>query len=74
MYYEDPDKNIVELFYDKGLTEEPACGVLCGGRPLHSGGTAFDPHDLLKELRDGKAVADLIAWVPTGRVTSRLCM
>jgi len=66
MYYEDPDKNIVELFYDKGLTEEQLVEFYAGGDRYILGATAFDPHDLLKELRDGKAVADLIAWSPPG--------
>jgi hypothetical protein len=52
MYYEDPDHNAVELFYDNKFSEEQIL--------------AFDPAELLQELRTGKIVAELTAWSPRG--------
>ncbi|HTF51605.1 MAG TPA: VOC family protein [Pseudonocardia sp.] len=66
IYYADPDKNIVELFYDKGLTEEQLLEFYAGGDRYILGASPFDPDELLKGLRDGKAVAELVAWAPPG--------
>jgi catechol-2,3-dioxygenase len=64
VYYSDPDNNTVELFYDKGLTEEQLQEFYAGGDRYILGATPFDPDELLKGLRDGKPVADLVAWAP----------
>jgi catechol-2,3-dioxygenase len=64
IYYEDPDKNIVEMFYDKGLTEEELQEFYAGGDRYILGATPFDPDALVKGLRDGKPVAELVAWSP----------
>jgi len=66
IYYQDPDKNIVELFYDKGLTEEQLLEFYAGGDHYILGAAPFDPDELLRGLRAGKAVADLVAWTPPG--------
>jgi catechol-2,3-dioxygenase len=64
IYYQDPDKNIVELFYDKDLTEEQLRDFYAGGDRYILGATAFDPDELLKGLRAGTPAAELVAWSP----------
>jgi len=64
MYYEDPDKNTIELYYDSGYTEEDMVAFYAGGDRYVTSPTRFDPAELLKELRNGKSVAELIAWSP----------
>jgi len=66
IYYEDPDKNIVELFYDKGLTEEQLVEFYARGDRFILGAIAVDPLELLKGRRAGRAVAELVAWSPPG--------
>jgi catechol-2,3-dioxygenase len=64
IYYEDPDRNNIELYYDSGYTEDDMLAFYAGGDRYILGATPFDPADLLKELRNGKSVAELIAWSP----------
>jgi catechol-2,3-dioxygenase len=66
IYYQDPDKNIVELFYDKGLTEEQLLEFYSKGDRYILGAVPFDADELLRGLRAGKAVAELVAWAPPG--------
>ena len=65
MYYQDPDKNTVELFYDNGYTEEQLTAHFAGGDHYVVGGIPFDPAELLKRLGNGEAVATLTAWSPS---------
>jgi catechol-2,3-dioxygenase len=67
MYYQDPDNNTVELFYDSGYTEEQLIEHFAGGDRYVLGGIPFDPAELMKRLGDGEAVAELIAWAPQGQ-------
>jgi catechol-2,3-dioxygenase len=64
MYYEDPDRNNIELYYDCGYTEEGVVAFYAEGDRYILSPTPFDPADLLKELRNGKPEAELIAWSP----------
>jgi catechol-2,3-dioxygenase len=64
LYYEDPSKNTVELYYDTKYTEEQIAEHYAGGDRYVLGATPFDPAQLLKELRSGTPVAELIAWAP----------
>jgi len=64
MYYEDPDRNTIELYYDCGYTEDDMVAFYAGGDRYVMGPTPFDPVALMKELRNGKPVAELIAWSP----------
>jgi len=66
IYYQDPDKNTVELFYDKGLTEEQLLEFYAKGDRYILGAAPFDPDELLQGLQAGKAVAELVAWAPPG--------
>jgi 2,4-dichlorophenol 6-monooxygenase len=66
IYYQDPDKNTVELFYDKGLTEEQLLDFYAGGDRYILGAAPFDPDALLRGLRAGQAEAELVAWAPPG--------
>jgi catechol-2,3-dioxygenase len=67
MYYDDPDKNSVELYLDSGYTEEELAAFYGGGDSYVLGATPFDPAALLKGLGEGKSVAELIAWSPPGK-------
>jgi catechol-2,3-dioxygenase len=62
MYYADPNKNTVELYYDTEYSEEQIAAFYAGGDQYVLGAIPFDPAATLKELRDGKSVAELIAW------------
>jgi catechol-2,3-dioxygenase len=64
MYYQDPSKNGVELYFDSGYDEEQITAFYQGGDRYVLGARPFDPAATLKELRDGKPVAELIAWAP----------
>jgi catechol-2,3-dioxygenase len=64
MYYEDPDKNVVELFYDTQYTEEQIAEFYAGGDSYVLSAIPFDPAKMLAELRGGKTVAELTAWSP----------
>ena len=64
MYYQDPDKNTVELFYDTGYTEEQLIEFFAGGDRYVVGGIPFNPVELLGRLSDGEAIATLTAWAP----------
>jgi len=64
MYYEDPDKNTIELYYDSGYTEEDMVAFYAGGDRYILSPTPFDPAELQKQLHSGKSVAELIAWSP----------
>ena len=64
MYYEDPDKNTIELYFDSGYTEDDMVAFYAGGDRYVTSPTPFDPAELLKDLRNGKSVAELIAWSP----------
>jgi 2,4-dichlorophenol 6-monooxygenase len=66
IYYQDPDKNIVELFYDKGLSEEQLLEFYAKGDRYILGAVPFDPDEWLRGLRAGTAVAELVAWAPPG--------
>jgi catechol-2,3-dioxygenase len=64
IYYTDPDKNVVELFYDTAYDEEQIIEFYAGGDANAFGATPFDPADMLHGLQSGKSVAELIAWAP----------
>jgi catechol-2,3-dioxygenase len=64
IYYEDPDKNVIELYYDTGYTEEGIVAFYAAGDRYILSPTPFDPAALLKELQNGKPEAELIAWSP----------
>ena len=64
MYYEDPGRNTVELYYDTRYTEEQITEFYAGGDRYVLSAIPFDPAELLKRLRGGTAVAELVAWVP----------
>jgi hypothetical protein len=64
MYYEDPDRNTVELFYDTGFSEQEIVDFYAGGDRYVLSASPFDPAQMLRELRGGKTVAELIAWSP----------
>jgi catechol-2,3-dioxygenase len=66
MYYEDPDKNTIELYFDTGFTEDDLAAFYGGGDSYILGATPFDPVALNKELDNGKSVAELVAWSPPG--------
>jgi catechol-2,3-dioxygenase len=64
MYYEDPSKNNVELYYDCEYTEQQIAEFYAGGDRYVLGAIPFDPAQLLKELRGGKTVTELTSWAP----------
>jgi catechol-2,3-dioxygenase len=64
MYYEDPNRNTVELYYDAKYSEEQIAAFYAGGDQYVLGAIPFDPAETLKELRGGTTVAELIAWAP----------
>jgi catechol-2,3-dioxygenase len=64
MYYEDPDKNTIELYYDCGYTEDDMVAFYAGGDRYVTSPTPFDPTELLKELQNGMPAAELVAWSP----------
>jgi len=64
MYYQDPDQNTVELYFDSGYTEEDMVAFYAGGDRYVTSPTPFDPAELLTDLRNGRSVAELIAWSP----------
>ena len=64
MYYEDPTKNNVELYFDTRYSEEQIAAFYAGGDRYVLGAIPFDPAEVLKELRGGKPVAELTAWAP----------
>jgi catechol-2,3-dioxygenase len=68
MYYQDPDKNVVELFYDTQYTEEQIAEFYAGGDRYVLSAIPFDPAEKLKELRGGKTVAELTVWSPPDQV------
>jgi catechol-2,3-dioxygenase len=67
MYYQDPDKNVVELFYDTQYTEDQIAEFYAGGDRYVLSAIPFDPVKKLEELRGGKTVAELTAWSPPAR-------
>ena len=67
MYYEDPNRNTVELYYDTEYSEEQIAAFYAGGDQYVLGAIPFDPAETLKELRGGKTVAELIVWAPRDR-------
>jgi len=64
MYYMDPDKNVVELFFDTAYSEEQIIEFYAGGDRNAFGATPFDPAEMSQGLRSGKPLAELIAWSP----------
>ena len=62
IYYQDPDQNTVELFYDNGYTEERLIEFFAAGHVLD--GIPFDPAALAKQLDNGRSIAELTAWSP----------
>jgi hypothetical protein len=64
MYYQDPDRNIIELFYDTRYTEQQITDFYAGGDRYVLGAIPFDPTELHEELRNGKTVTELTAWSP----------
>ena len=64
IYYTDPDKNTVELFYDTAFTEEQLVAFYGGDEVEIPRPVPFDPAQALKELKDGRSVAELTAWAP----------
>jgi 2,4-dichlorophenol 6-monooxygenase len=67
VYYQDPDRNVVELFYDTQYTEEQLAEFYAGGDRYVLSAIPFDPAEKLEELRGGKTVAELTAWSPPAR-------
>ncbi|MFE1961574.1 VOC family protein [Streptomyces sp. NPDC059479] len=67
LYYTDPDKNAVELFWDAAYTEEQIVEFYAGGASNAYGATPFDPAEMLQGLRSGKSVAELTAWIPPSK-------
>jgi catechol-2,3-dioxygenase len=65
IYYQDPDQNTVELFYDNGYTEERLIEFFEAGHVLD--GIPFDPAELAKELDGGKSIAEVTAWSSPAR-------
>jgi catechol-2,3-dioxygenase len=64
MYYQDPDHNVIELFFDNKYSEEQIVEWYGGGDSYVRSATPFDPAEKLQELRDGKTVAEVTAWAP----------
>jgi hypothetical protein len=64
VYYQDPDRNVVELFYDTGYSQEQLAEFYAGGDRYVLSAIPFDPASKLEELRAGKTVAELTAWSP----------
>ena len=64
MYYEDPSRNTVELFYDTRYSEEQIAEFYAGGDQNVLGAIVFDPVRVLKDIRGGKTVAEVTAWAP----------
>ena len=64
VYYQDPDRNVVELFYDTQYSEDQLAGFYAGGDRYVLSAIPFDPARKLAELRGGKTVAELTAWSP----------
>jgi catechol-2,3-dioxygenase len=64
IYYQDPDRNILELFYDTQYTEQQIADFYAGGDRYVLSAIPFDPTQLREELRTGKTVAELTAWSP----------
>jgi 2,4-dichlorophenol 6-monooxygenase len=71
IYYQDPDRNIVELFYDNQYTDEQIAEFYAGGDGYVLGAIPFDPATLVEELSRGKTVAELTAWSPQRPLNSR---
>ena len=64
VYYQDPDRNVVELFYDTRYTQDQLAEFYAGGDRYVLSAFPFDPAEKLEELRGGKPVAELTAWSP----------
>ena len=64
VYYQDPDRNVVELFYDTGYSQGQLAEFYAGGDRYVLSAIPFDPAAKLEELRAGKTVAELTAWSP----------
>ena len=62
VYYQDPDRNVVELFYDAQYSQEQLAEFYAGGDRYVLSAIPFDPAKKLGELRAGKTVAVLTAW------------
>ena len=67
VYYQDPDRNVVELFYDTRYTEDQLAEFYAGGDRYVLSAIPFDPAEKLAELRGGKPVTELTAWSPPAR-------
>ena len=60
MYYQDPDRNFVELQIDRFAEPEQATAYMLGPEyAADSVGPAFDPEELLAAYRAGASVAEL---------------
>jgi catechol-2,3-dioxygenase len=64
IYYHDPDKNMIELFYDNRYSEEQIVEWYGGGDSYVRSATSFDPEEKLQQLQAGATVAELTAWAP----------
>jgi catechol-2,3-dioxygenase len=64
MYYEDPSRNTVELYYDTKYTEEQIAEFYAGGDQYVLGSIPFDPVEVFKDIRGGKTVAEVTDWAP----------
>jgi catechol-2,3-dioxygenase len=64
MYFPDPDRNTIELFYDAKYNEEQIVEWYGGGESYAMGAVGFDPALMLKELQAGKTTEELTAWAP----------
>ena len=62
VYYQDPDRNVVELFYDTQYSQEQLAEFYAGGDRYVLSAIPFDPAKKLAELRAGKTIAELTAW------------
>jgi hypothetical protein len=67
VYYQDPDRNVVELFYDTKYSQEQLAEFYTGGDRYVLSAIPFHPAEKLEELRGGKTVAELTAWSPPDR-------
>lgn len=60
MYYQDPDRNFVELQIDRFEAPDDATGYMNGAEyAVDSVGPAFDPEELLAARRAGASVEEL---------------
>ena len=54
VYYQDPDRNTVELYYDTEYSEEQLAAFYAGGDGYVLVAIPFDPAEKLEELAAGR--------------------